>query len=258
MTILEKITVHKKKEVEKIKRKKPMEQLKKSVFFNRECYSLYQSIKNTNGIIAEFKRKSPSKGIINDTASIENVVKGYQKAKVAAISILTDSHFFGGADSDLIEAKKHVNIPILRKDFIVNSYQIYQAKAIGADAILLIAAILTSSEIKEFTSLAHNLGMAVLFEVHTQIELEKYIPEIKIVGINNRNLNTFEVDFQNSIKLRNQLPKNTLKIAESGISDPKNIKMLKNHGFDGFLIGENFMKSKNPAIACKEFIQKIN
>ncbi len=257
MTILDKIKGYKIIEVARNSKKVSIDTLKKSDYYNRECYSLYEFIRKNNGIIAEFKRKSPSKGIINDTAKVEQVVLGYQKSNVSAVSILTDSHFFGGTNVDLIKARKSLQIPILRKDFIISEYQIYEAKAIGADAILLIAAILNKTEVKQFTTLAHRLGLEVLFEVYTETELDLHIPELKIVGINNRNLNTFEVDFDNAIKLSRKLPSDTLKIAESGISNPNNIKMLKNFGFDGFLIGENFMKTSNPALACQEFVKKI-
>jgi len=148
--------------------------------------------------------------------------------------------------------------PILRKDFTISEYQIIEAKSIGADAILLIAAVLSKNEIKQFTALAHSLGLEVLLEIHTKEELEKYIPEISLVGINNRDLNTFKVDFKNSIGLAEQLPSETVKIAESGISDFKNIIELKKHGFDGFLIGESFMKTESPELACQQFIEQIN
>ena len=180
------------------------------------------------------------------------------QAGASALSVLTDSNFFGGEISDLITARKFNYCPILRKDFIISEYQIIEAKSIGADAILLIASVLTKQEIKSFTKAAHQLGLEVLLEVHTQEELDKYIPEISLVGINNRNLKTFEVNFENSIELSKQLPENTVKIAESGIHNFKNIIELKKHGFDGFLIGENFMKTSNPGLSCQEFIKKIN
>lgn len=257
MTILEKIKLHKKTVVAKAKQEVSLKKLQQSKYYNRKCFSLYDSISKTNGIIAEFKRQSPSKGVISSTSQVVDVVKGYEKAGVAAISVLTDTHFFGGTNADLIAARESVTIPILRKDFIIDTYQIHEAKAIGADAILLIAALLTQEEITIFTALAHDLELAVLFEIYTEKELQLHIPEIQIVGINNRNLNTFEVDFENAIRLSQKLPSKTLKIAESGISNPENIKMLQRKGFDGFLIGENFMKTANPALACHEFIKKI-
>jgi len=257
MTILEKIKLHKKTAVAKAKQAVSLKKLQQSKYYNRKCFSLYEYIERGNGVIAEFKRQSPSKGIINDQAKVQDVVLGYKRAGVSAVSVLTDTPFFGGTNQDLIVARESINIPILRKDFIISSYQIHEAKAIGADAILLIAAILTQEEIITFTDLAHYLGLEVLFEIYNEQELRLHIPEIRIVGINNRNLNTFEVDFENAIKLSRKLPKNTLKIAESGISDPNNIKMLRSKGFDGFLIGENFMKTTNPVLACHEFIKKI-
>jgi len=196
--------------------------------------------------------------MINEYANVEKIAIGYMQAGASALSVLTDNHFFGGKNEDLITARKFNFCPILRKDFTVSEYQIIEAKSIGADAILLIAAVLSKDEIKQFTALAHQLGMQVLLEVHTQEELDKYIPEIKLVGINNRNLKTFEVDFENSIRLVQQLPQDTVKIAESGISDYHNIIELKKHGFEGFLIGENFMKTASPELACKQFIEQIN
>ena len=213
----------------------------------------------STGIIAEFKRQSPSKGIINDTATIADVTNGYLDANVAAQSILTDTSFFGGSMADLMEARViNQQKPILRKDFIVDGFQIVEAKAIGADVILLIAACLTSEELKNYGNLATDLGLEVLYEVHTQEDLDKINDlDNKIIGINNRNLNTFEVDLENSIKLSNQIPNSSLKISESGISDPKIIMGLKEYGFQGFLIGETFMKQENPGEACLEFISQI-
>ena len=258
MDILEKITAYKKQEVQVNMQEKSIATLEKSPLFKRSCFSLKESIKKRNGIIAEFKRQSPSKGIINNTAQVTTVVQGYQEAGVSGVSVLTDKHFFGGSTADLISARALIDLPILRKDFIISEYQIIEAKSIGADVILLIAAILDKETIAKFTTLAHNLGMEVLLEVHNQIELEKYNAQIKLVGINNRNLKTFEVDFENSIRLSQLLPKDTLKIAESGINDYRNILKLQKHQFDGFLIGENFMKTANPAQACQEFVKQLN
>ncbi len=259
MTILDTILAHKKIEVRNAKREKPVNLLEKSANFNSPNVSLKEFIldKSKSGIIAEFKRQSPSKGIINNTALVTNVTKGYENSGASALSILTDNHFFGGHNNDVTTARKTTNNPILRKDFTIDTYQIIEAKSIGANAILLIASVLTKNEIKTFTNLAHSIGLEVLLEIHTEKELEKYNPDISLVGINNRNLNTFEVDFENAIRLAKSLPSQTIKIAESGISDPKNINYLKTHGFDGFLIGENFMKNKNPGAACKTFIDNI-
>jgi len=260
MTILNEIIAYKRKEVTERAETHPIKLLEQSLYFQSECVSLEQYIKreDKSGIIAEFKRKSPSKGMINEFADIEKISIGYMQAGASALSVLTDSHFFGGNNEDLTTARKFNFCPILKKDFTVSEYQIIEAKSIGADAILLIAAVLSKEEIKQFTALAQQLEMEVLLEVHTQEELEKYIPEINLVGINNRNLKTFNVDFENSIRLAQQLPANTVKIAESGINDYKNIIELKQHGFDGFLIGENFMKTASPELECKKFIEQLN
>ncbi|MDB4037164.1 indole-3-glycerol phosphate synthase TrpC [Polaribacter sp.] len=261
MTILDKIIAFKKTEIAKIKAEVHIKKLVESPNFGREVFSLKKSLLEvgSTGIIAEFKRQSPSKGIINDTATIADVTTGYLDANVAAQSILTDTSFFGGSMADLMEARViNQQKPILRKDFIVDGFQIVEAKAIGADVILLIAACLTSEELKNYGNLATDLGLEVLYEVHTQEDLDKINDlDNKIIGINNRNLNTFEVDLENSIKLSNQIPDSSLKISESGISDPKIIMGLKEYGFQGFLIGETFMKQENPGEACLEFISQI-
>ena len=261
MTILDKIIAFKKTEIAKIKAEVHIKKLVESPNFGREVFSLKKSLLEvgSTGIIAEFKRQSPSKGIINDTATIADVTNGYLDANVAAQSILTDTSFFGGSMADLMEARViNQQKPILRKDFIVDGFQIVEAKAIGADVILLIAACLTSEELKNYGNLATDLGLEVLYEVHTQEDLDKINDlDNKIIGINNRNLNTFEVDLENSIKLSNQIPNSSLKISESGISDPKIIMGLKEYGFQGFLIGETFMKKENPGEACLEFISQI-
>ncbi len=257
MTILDKITAHKRQEVLAQEARISQDVLAKMPYFERKCFSLKEHITTHNGIISEFKRQSPSKGIINDTAMVSTVVKGYEAAGVSAVSVLTDKHFFGGSIQDLMQARAVIQIPILRKDFIISSYQIYEAKAIGADVILLIAAILTKKEIQIFTHLAHDLGLEVLLEIHNETELKKYDSAINLVGINNRNLKTFEVDFDNAIRLNKALPKGTIKIAESGINDYRNIIKLKKANFDGFLIGENFMKTANPALACQEFVAAL-
>ena len=213
----------------------------------------------SSGIIAEYKRQSPSKGIINDKATIAEVTNGYLDANVAAQSILTDTSFFGGTMADLMEARViNQQKPILRKDFIVDGFQIVEAKAIGADVILLIAACLTATELKNYGNLATDLGMEVLYEVHSQEDLDKINHlENKIIGINNRNLKTFDVDLEHSIKLAGQIPDSCVKVSESGISDPRIITGLKEYGFQGFLIGENFMKEENPGAACQTFINQI-
>jgi indole-3-glycerol phosphate synthase len=261
MTILDKIIAFKKTEIAKIKAEVSIKKLVESPNFGREVFSLKKSLLEvgSTGIIAEFKRQSPSKGIINDTATIADVTNGYLDANVAAQSILTDTSFFGGSMADLMEARViNQQKPILRKDFIVDGFQIVEAKAIGADVILLIAACLTSEELKNYGNLANDIGLEVLYEVHTQEDLDKINDlDNKIIGINNRNLNTFEVDLENSIKLSNQIPDSSIKISESGISDPKIIMGLKEYGFQGFLIGETFMNKENPGEACLEFISQL-
>ncbi len=255
MTILDKIIAFKKTEITKIKAEVPIKKLVESPNFGREVFSLKKSLLEvgSTGVIAEFKRQSPSKGIINDTSTIADVTNGYLDANVAAQSILTDTSFFGGSMADLMEARViNQQKPILRKDFIVDGFQIVEAKAIGADVILLIASCLTKAALKNYGQLAADLGLEILYEVHTQEDLDN-----KIIGINNRNLNTFEVDLENSIKLSNQIPESSLKISESGISDPKIIMGLKEYGFQGFLIGETFMNKENPGEACLEFISQL-
>lgn len=261
MTILDKIIAHKKVEVAQMKQEIAVKRLVESPAFKRIPISLKESLRATDGtgIIAEYKRQSPSKGIINDTSSIQEVTEGYLNANVAAQSILTDKEFFGGTILDLIQAREiNTTKPILRKDFIVDGYQIVEAKAIGADVILLIAACLTAKELKQFGNLAEDLGLDVLYEVHSQEDLDKIELDNKIIGINNRNLKTFEVDLEHSIQLASQIPESCIKVSESGISDPRVIVGLKEYGFEGFLIGENFMKSENPGFACQEFIKMLN
>ena len=260
MNILDKIIAHKKQEVALLKKEVMVEKLVKSPNFNRTPISLKKSLLKigSSGIIAEFKRQSPSKGIINNTASVVEVTKGYMEANIAAQSILTDLDFFGGNVLDIMQARSvNDSIPILRKDFIVDGFQIVEAKAIGADVVLLIAACLTKEELKNYGQLAEDLGLDVLYEVHNQEELDKLNLDHKIIGINNRNLKTFKVDLEHSIQLANQIPDSCIKISESGLSDPRIITGLKEYGFQGFLIGENFMKTENPGLACKEFITQI-
>ena len=260
MNILDKIIAHKKQEVAQLKQEVSLEKLVKSPSFQRTPFSLKQSLVDVNstGIIAEFKRQSPSKGIINDKATIEEVTQGYLEANVAAQSILTDMDYFGGNILDLIKARSINDVkPILRKDFIVDGFQIVEAKSIGADAILLIASCLTKHELYNYGRLAEDLGLEVLYEVHSKEDLDKMELDNKIIGINNRNLKTFEVDLEHSIRLADSIPSSCIKVSESGISNPRIITGLKEYGFQGFLIGENFMKSEDPGYACQEFISQI-
>ncbi len=259
MTILDEIIKHKKAEVALRKKLISIDDLKLMPKFKSEVPSLSEfllSEKHT-GIIAEYKRKSPSKGIINDHSTVGDVTGGYEKAMVSAISILTDLEYFGGSTDDLIEAAQVVNIPLLRKDFIVDEFQIYEAKAIGASAILLIAASLSKNEVHKFAHLAKEIGLEVLFEIHNESELEKISDYVNIVGVNNRDLKTFKVDVNQSINLAGIIPDKFIKISESGISDPSTIKMLKTYGYKGFLMGETFMKEKDPGEACLKFSELL-
>lgn len=260
MNILDKIVARKKEEVASAKAKKTLEDLERSVGFNRETYSLKDFLKDPlkSGIIAEFKRKSPSKGIINDKVSVEEVTKGYVAAGASALSVLTDHDFFMGHDNDLIAARKVNEIPILRKDFMIDEYQIVEAKSLGADIILLIAACLTPDEILSFAKLAKSLGLSTLLEVHNREELDRSLnPYLDVIGVNNRNLKDFTVSLDTSLTLAEIIPSEFLKISESAISNPETIKMLKKVGFDGFLIGENFMKTDNPGKAMEDFVKEI-
>ena len=257
MTILDKIIARKKEEIAKAKSKISIEELKNSEFFGRPTFSLKETLKTKSGIIAEFKRKSPSKGIINDKVSPLEVVSAYEKLGASGISILTDLDFFGGNFQDILEVRNSINIPILRKDFMIDEYQFYEAKANGADVILLIASCLSPSQVQEFTDLAHQLGLEVLLEIHTEEELNHYNKNIDLVGINNRNLKDFKVDLQHSVNLKNLLPSETLSVAESGIYSLKDFQFLKEKGFDGFLMGEYFMRNENPMNKFKEFIDVI-
>lgn len=257
MTILDKIIERKKQEISDSKSKISLQQLKDSEFFGRETYSLKETIKSKSGIIAEFKRQSPSKGIINDKVSPLEVVSAYEKFGASGISILTDKDFFGGSFEDILNVRNHIHIPILRKDFMIDEYQFYEAKSMGADVVLLIAACLSPQQTLEFTELSHELGLEVLLEIHTEDELGHYNSSIDLVGINNRNLKDFKVDLQHSVHLKNLLPENVLSVAESGIYNIQDYFYLKEKGFDGFLMGEYFMKKTNPAQAFEEFISNI-
>ncbi|MDH8700754.1 indole-3-glycerol phosphate synthase [Dysgonomonadaceae bacterium PH5-43] len=221
--------------------------------------SFKQSLNNSKtGIIAEFKRKSPSKGWIHQNANIASIVKGYEDAGAAAISCLTDEHFFGGSFNDFKTARSIISkIPLLRKDFIVDEYQIYQSKVMKADVILLIAACLTPDETYRFTNIAHNLKMEVLLEIHNEQELEHIQPNIDVIGINNRNLKTFVTNIQHTIDLSHKIPQSFTKISESGLSDSKTVINLRKEGFKGFLMGENFMKTESPANTLQQFIKDI-
>ena len=260
MNILDQIIVDKIREVHLKKSIIPVSQLEASIFFERKTISLSENLRNSNsGIIAEHKRRSPSKAEINYSFTVEEVVKGYENAGACGISVLTDGKYFGGSLDDLLLARASVNIPLLRKEFIIDEYQILEAKAHGADLILLIAAVLTRDEIKTLSEFAKKLGLEVLLEVHNQEELEKSImPTLDMIGVNNRNLKTFEVSLDFSKKLASQIPNEFVKISESGISSIEAINELKPYGYKGFLIGEKFMKTDNAGEAATEFISKLN
>lgn len=259
-TMLAKIVQRKKREIELSKAKTTVSRLEESEWFHRPIVSLREFITDPGrtGIIAEFKRASPSKGIINNVVRVKHVTTGYAAAGASALSVLTDQNFFGGRKHDLTEARQHNAIPILRKDFMLDEYQIIEAKALGADIILLIAAILTPAEVKNLAALAKRLDLNVLLEVHNADELERSLcDELDAVGVNNRNLADFSVSVQHSYDLVDLIPDQFLKISESGISDPKTINGLKKAGFNGFLIGENFMKEADPALAMQKFVDEL-
>ena len=259
MNILDKIIFDKRNEVALKKSIISISELENSILFGSRTISLSKILRNSNaGIIAEHKRRSPSKTKINYSFSVEEVVKGYQNAGVCGISVLTDGKYFGGSLDDLLLARASVSIPLLRKEFIIDEYQILEAKAHGADLILLIAAVLTREEIKSLSQFAQSLGLEVLLEVHNLEELQKSImPSLDLIGVNNRNLKTFEVSLDFSKELALEIPDEFVKVSESGISSIEAINELKTYGYKGFLIGENFMKTDNPGEAASNFIKQL-
>lgn len=259
MNVLQNIVVHKKKEVEERKSLFPVKLLEQSIYFSSAPVSMKKYLRREDllGIIAEFKRRSPSKGFINKYADVEKTTIGYMQAGASALSVLTDTEFFGGKSADLTTARKFNFCPILRKEFIIDEYQVIEAKSIGADVILLIAAILTKEQINTFVKLAHSLGMEVLMEIHAEEELEKITDGIEIIGINNRNLKTMEISLQTSFDMLSKLSPGVIKISESGIQTPMQLLQLKEAGYNGFLMGENFMKHSRPEEACKNFIKEV-
>ncbi len=260
MNILDTIKAQKIKEVAVLKTQFSYSFLEEQPLFNSATHSLKKAIESSvsGGIIAEFKRKSPAKGNINLNADVIEVTQGYANATVSGLSVLTDETFFGAQKTDFELARKNNTIPMLRKDFMVDEYQIIQSKAMGADVILLIAKILTKNQLQSYTNLAHELGMEVFLETQNEVEiLENINLNFDVIGINNRNLNSFEVSVENSIKLAQLLPKSSIKIAESGIQSLETIQLLKANGFDGFLMGEYFMKEQNPEEKCRNLIQQL-
>lgn len=259
MNILQKIIAHKRQWIDQRKSLYPVALLEQSIYFQNAVVSLREYLlrPDKSGIIAEFKRKSPSKGMINPYAQVEEVSIGYMQAGASALSILTDQTFFGGQNEDLQIARKFNFCPILRKDFIIDPYQIFEARALGADAILLIAEVLSAEKVHSLASLARSLGLEVLLEIHSAQQLPKICPEVTIVGVNNRNLEDFSVHIDTSLALFEQIPSSFTRISESGISSPEAILQLRQVGFEGFLIGEHFMNASDPAKACRQFIQEV-
>lgn len=254
MNILDQIIEYKRTEVADQKLAVSIASLETTDFFLRDTLSLKKFLldKNRTGIIAEFKRRSPSKGIINERSNVVDVTTAYANHGASGLSVLTDNNFFGGSNEDLITARAN-RIPILRKDFVIDEYQVIEAKSIGADVILLIAACLTPIQVKQLAQTARKIQMEVLLELHDESEIGHICDEVDLVGVNNRNLKTFTVDLDQSVRLAEKIGNSKLKIAESGISELKDIAYLRQYGFDGFLIGEYFMKQNDPAASFEKF-----
>ena len=258
MNILDEIIDYKKSEVERRKREATIVDLEKTIYFKRKTLSLKDSLEKgtRTGIITEFKRRSPSKGIINDKANVVDVTTAYTENGASGLSVLTDNHFFAGSNQDLIEARIN-GIPILRKDFIIDEYQLIEARSIGADVVLLIAACLSPKEVLRLAAVAKKLGLEVLLELHNESELDHICDDTELIGVNNRNLKTFDVNIERSLGMAEKIPDDKIKIAESGISSVDDISMFKENGFKGFLIGELFMKEEDPAIAFAGFVNAL-
>jgi len=259
MNILDTIIAKKKIEVAEKKSSESISSLERKYYFKKPTLSFRDFLlrDDKTGIIAEFKRRSPSKGIINSTASVAETTKTYTHNGASALSVLTDEDFFGGSLDDLSAATVN-EIPLLRKDFIIDEYQLIESKAYGAEIILLIAACLTTSDVKKLASFAKNIGLNVLLEIHNNEELEHICDEVDVVGVNNRDLKTFTVDINRSIQLSELIPADKIKISESGIDTIASIELLKRYGFKGFLMGEKFMKEKDPGLAFQNFVQELN
>jgi indole-3-glycerol phosphate synthase len=260
MNILDQIIEYKRKEVSERKELYPVKFLEQSIYFGSQPVSLKKYIRreDKSGIIAEIKRKSPSKGVINPHVSVERTSIGYMQAGASALSVLTDKNFFGGSNDDLTIARKYNFCPILRKDFTIDEYQIVEAKSIGADAILLIAAVLDPERLKSLASFAHSLSLEVLLEVHDEEELKASLDAgADLIGVNNRDLKTFQLSIEVSKRLASGIPSSVVKVSESGIESVQAILELKNYGYEGFLMGQNFMQHSRPEAACKEFIDDL-
>lgn len=260
MDILSEIVAHKRKQVALRKEKYPVKILEQSAHFERQPISLKADIQmqDSSGVIAEIKRKSPSKGIINKNVSVAEIASGYEQAGASGISVLTDDAYFGGSTEDFEAARAISQCPLLRKDFMIDEYQIIEAKSMGADVILLIAAVLSKNEVEAMATLAKTLEMEVLLEVHNIAELQASLTDkVDLLGVNNRNLKTFTTDIQTSKDIAPDIPDDFVKVAESGLHSPDVVNELKRFGFEGFLIGESFMKEEEPAKAAREFIQQL-
>lgn len=258
MNILDQIVARKKEEVIAQRMNKPVAALERQPLFGRPVISFREAIADPfkKGLIAEFKRKSPSEGFIHEHADAERVTAAYVAAGASALSVLTDNYYFGGSSNDLQAARNNEDIPLLRKDFIVDEYQVFEAKAIGADAVLLIASALSTKEVLLLTLRAKSLQLEVLLELHSLDELDRLNPYVDVVGVNNRNLSSFKTTLQNSIDLYPYLPAEMFKISESGIHTPEDVRMLRHTGYDGFLVGTAFMKQSDPGLAFQQFIQQ--
>ena len=259
MNILDQIIAHKQKEVAERKALYPVKLLEKSIYFSSPVVSLkkYLLRDDLSGIIAEIKRKSPSKGVINKYVNVERTSIGYMQAGASALSVLTDTEFFGGKNEDLTIARKFNYCPILRKDFMIDEYQVVEAKSIGADVILLLANVLSPERVKEMAKFAKSLGLEVLLELRDKEELASINEYVDAVGVNNRNLKDFKVNIDQSYIIGELIPKGFVKVSESGIAEAKTIHDLKRAGFKGFLIGETFMKHSRPELACANFIREV-
>ncbi len=258
INILDKIIANKRIEVEKHKATISYSELEEKITDTSNKHSFKEALVNSStGIIAEFKRRSPSRDWIFKDAKIEDVIPLYSKNGASAISVLTDIDFFGGTLADLELARSLTTTPLLRKDFMIDEYQLYQAKMSGANAILLIASALTVQETKRLAIKAKELGLDVLLEIHNEQELEHINDKVDLVGVNNRNLGTFVTDVQISFDLVDKIPNEFVKISESGISQPQTVIDLQQVGYKGFLMGENFMKTTDPGKALEEFISQL-
>lgn len=258
-TTLDQILATKRREVAEARELYPVKLLERSMFFTTPCVSLRRYLERPDylGVIAEIKRRSPSKGVINQYITVEQLSVGYMQAGASALSILTDSPFFGGKAEDLTAARRYNFCPILRKDFIIDEYQVLEAKSIGADVVLLIAAALTPDEVRHLAQVARGVGLEVLLEVHTAAEIASHLCDgVDLVGVNNRDLATFAVDTGVAERLAPEIPPQFTKIAESGIGDPATLRRLRECGYRGFLIGEAFMRTSKPDEACRSFIQQ--